>query len=272
MFVFYLFLFPHRTVISNNRSLTNLIFASLTYPLSPASLTRLICHAGHLPLRSAAPSITNSNSALSINSLPVTFNISRSMAPPGRRRSFSVEALLPLLILLLLSSAASAASAVLGVDLGTEYIKAALVKPGIPLEIVLTKDSKRKEAATIAFKPSRLQATDVKALPERLYGADATAVAGRYPGDVYPNLKPLLGVHVDSSVMHEFGDRYPALKIEPVVRNETSRDATAGFHSQAFDKDELPFMVEELLAMELKNIKANAERPRERELKLSMWF
>ncbi|CRJ89014.1 hypothetical protein BN1723_008419 [Verticillium longisporum] len=35
-----------------------------------------------------------------------------------------------------------AVSAVLGVDLGTEYIKAALVKPGIPLEI-LTKEAER---------------------------------------------------------------------------------------------------------------------------------
>src|SRR5947209_13339907 len=99
------------------------------------------------------------------------------MIRPGQR-SPSSYALLALLISYTLLSTVSAASAVLGIDLGTEYIKAALVKPGIPLEIVLTKDSKRKEAATIAFKPSRLQATDPDALPERLYGGDATALAG----------------------------------------------------------------------------------------------
>jgi hypoxia up-regulated 1 len=55
----------------------------------------------------------------------------------------------------LFSSTASAASAVLGVDMGTEYIKAALVKPGVPLEIVLTKDSRRKETSAVAFKPAK---------------------------------------------------------------------------------------------------------------------
>ncbi|KAJ2976533.1 hypothetical protein NQ176_g4898 [Zarea fungicola] len=53
-----------------------------------------------------------------------------------------------------LSANVMAASAVLGVDLGTEYIKAALVKPGMPLDIVLTKDSRRKETSAIAFKPT----------------------------------------------------------------------------------------------------------------------
>ncbi|KAJ4307282.1 ATP-dependent RNA helicase dbp6 [Collariella sp. IMI 366227] len=55
---------------------------------------------------------------------------------------------------LLLATSALAASAVVGIDLGTEYIKAALVKPGIPLEIVLTKDSRRKEISAVTFKPS----------------------------------------------------------------------------------------------------------------------
>jgi hypoxia up-regulated 1 len=181
------------------------------------------------------------------------------MAAPDRPRTVSFHALLPVLILLCLSSTASAASAVLGIDLGTEYIKAALVKPGIPLEIVLTKDSKRKEAATVAFKPSRLQGTDVETLPERLYGGDAMALAARFPGDVYPNLKVLLGTSVDSSAAMEYGSRYPGLNMESIVRNETSKIATIGFKSQAFDKEEPPFLVEELLAMELKNIKRNAE-------------
>ena len=73
------------------------------------------------------------------------------MPPHGRRRA--IHLLSWLVLLFVLVSTASAASAVLGIDLGTEYIKAALVKPGIPLEIVLTKDSKRKEAAAVAFKP-----------------------------------------------------------------------------------------------------------------------
>jgi hypoxia up-regulated 1 len=53
-------------------------------------------------------------------------------------------------------------AAVLAIDYGSEWIKAALVKPGIPLQIVLTKDTKRKEQSVVAFKKQ-----------ERLYGADA---------------------------------------------------------------------------------------------------
>jgi len=53
-------------------------------------------------------------------------------------------------------------AAVLAIDYGTEWTKAALVKPGIPLQIVLTKDSKRKEQSVVAFKKQ-----------ERLYGVDA---------------------------------------------------------------------------------------------------
>ena len=60
------------------------------------------------------------------------------MPPPSRSSSGRVF-LSPIFAIVFLfyifSSTALAASAVLGVDLGTEYIKAALVKPGIPLEI-----------------------------------------------------------------------------------------------------------------------------------------
>lgn len=68
-------------------------------------------------------------------------------------------------VLFLLLNAANAA--ILAIDYGTEWTKAALVKPGIPLEIVLTKDTKRKEQSVIAFKGE-----------ERLYGQDAANMVG----------------------------------------------------------------------------------------------
>ena len=183
------------------------------------------------------------------------------MAPPGRRRSPSYRSILPFLFLLLLfSTTTSAASAVLGIDLGTGYLKAALVKPGTPLEIVLTKDSKRKEAATLAFKPSRAQATDPEAFPERLFGGDALALAARFPSDVYSNLKSLLGVAGDANIAKEYQSRFPGLDMKPVSRaDDIEGKGTVAIKSQSFGKDQEPFMVEELLAMELKNIKANAE-------------
>jgi hypoxia up-regulated 1 len=65
-------------------------------------------------------------------------------------------------VVLLLCLVQTTWAAVLAIDYGTEWTKAALVKPGIPLQIVLTKDTKRKEQSVVAFKKQ-----------ERLYGSDA---------------------------------------------------------------------------------------------------
>ena len=175
------------------------------------------------------------------------------MRPHGKRR-FSLTTILALLSLF--THTILAASAVLGIDLGTEYIKAALVKPGIPLEIVLTKDSKRKEAAAVAFKPlkSKVSLSEPNVFPERAYGGDALALSARFPGDVYPNLKPLLGRQFkDNDVVVGYGGRYPGLRL--VGGKERG---TIGFQSESFDDGDEPFLVEELLAMELKNIRGNA--------------
>lgn len=164
----------------------------------------------------------------------------------------------PLRILLsaifLFSAHVFAVSAVLGVDLGTEYIKATLVKPGIPLEIVLTKDSRRKETSAVAFKPSS-NGPKKGAYPEREYGSDAMAIAPRFPGDVYPNLKAILGLPAGSAEVREYAERHPALRLEA---HKTK--GTAAFKSAAaFTEEEEAWLVEELLAMELQSIRANAE-------------
>ncbi|CCC14020.1 hypothetical protein SMACR_08187 [Sordaria macrospora] len=169
-----------------------------------------------------------------------------------------VSTLSPLRIFLsaifLFSAHVFAVSAVLGVDLGTEYIKATLVKPGIPLEIVLTKDSRRKETSAVAFKPSS-NGPKKGAYPEREYGSDAIAIAPRFPGDVYPNLKAILGLPAGSVQVREYAERHPSLKLET---HKTK--GTAAFKSAAaFTEEEEAWLVEELLAMELQSIRANAE-------------
>ncbi|KAK7756418.1 lumenal Hsp70 protein [Diatrype stigma] len=146
-----------------------------------------------------------------------------------------------------------AVSAVLGVDLGTEYIKAALVKPGIPLEIVLTKDSRRKETSAVAFKPFQ-NAPASGAYPERAYGSDAMALAARFPSDVYPNLKTLLGLSTDDPIVQGYMARHPALQLEP----HSTRN-TVMFKSKSFTAEEEAWMVEDLLAMQLQSIQHNAE-------------
>lgn len=41
--------------------------------------------------------------------------------------------------------------AVIGIDLGTEFLKIGLVKPGTPIDIVLNEQSKRKTESIVAF-------------------------------------------------------------------------------------------------------------------------
>ncbi|KAK2805230.1 hypothetical protein FQN50_006255 [Emmonsiellopsis sp. PD_5] len=194
------------------------------------------------------------------------------MTPPGRRRPalggfaslYFLSSLLAFLLLAALPAQVSAAgSAVLGIDLGTEYIKAALVKPGVPLEIVLTKDSKRKEAAAVAFKPAREHDA---VFPDRFYGGDALSLAARFPDDVFANLKVLLGIPLESGIQGSgdgqenlvelYKSRYPAIDI-----GEIPGRGTVGIKSKKLGEKEGQdrFMVEELLAMQLKQVKGNAE-------------
>lgn len=155
----------------------------------------------------------------------------------------------------LFSSTASAASAVIGVDMGTEYIKAALVKPGVPLDVVLTKDSRRKETSAVAFKPAKSGALPQGSYPERFYGADAIALQARFPGDVYPNLKHLLGAAIDSDEVKVYNGRYPAIEL-----TGTTGRKTVSFKSNIFSAaEEQNFSVEEVLAMILKNVRENAK-------------
>ncbi|KPI43908.1 Hypoxia up-regulated protein 1 [Cyphellophora attinorum] len=147
------------------------------------------------------------------------------MAPPGRRKP---SLLLSLFTLFILCSSASAAAAVLGIDIGTSYIKAGIANPGHAIDVVLTKDTKRKEAAALAFKPSRTQSNDKDAFPERLYGSDARS-------------------------------RFPEVELVEIPRGESSKEATVGIKSKSMGTKAEPYMVEELLAMELKNMLANAE-------------
>ncbi|KAF7712271.1 Uncharacterized protein PECH_003562 [Penicillium ucsense] len=185
------------------------------------------------------------------------------MASTSRGRLFTSPILsivvLPFLVLLALFSTpvSAAGSAVLGLDVGTEYFKATLVKPGIPLEIVLSKDSKRKESAAIAFKPTR----DSKApFPERFYGGNALALAARFPDDVYINLKTLLGVPFDegnNEAVKEYWSRYPALKLEAAPGERGS----VALRSNRLGEEQrkTAFLVEEILAMQLKEVKSNAD-------------
>jgi hypoxia up-regulated 1 len=65
---------------------------------------------------------------------------------------------LSLLVLVPQSTFAS----VLAIDYGTDWIKASLMKPGVPFDVMLNKDSKRKIQSAVGWKKG-----------DRLFGSDA---------------------------------------------------------------------------------------------------
>lgn len=129
-------------------------------------------------------------------------------------------------------------AAILAIDFGQEWTKAALVKPGIPLEIVLTKDSKRKEQSVVGFKKD-----------ERSYGTDAAGLAGRFPAETFFGLKDLVGRDADDAVVQQYLSRYPAIKATD----------SGSPHVLAFERGNGIALVEELVAMQLANMKFNAQ-------------
>lgn len=70
-------------------------------------------------------------------------------------------ALLSFLAISLFSSTTLATS-VLAIDYGSDFIKASLMKPGMPFDVLLNKDSKRKIRSSVGWKNG-----------ERLFGQDA---------------------------------------------------------------------------------------------------
>lgn len=56
-------------------------------------------------------------------------------------------------------------ASVLAIDYGTDWIKASLMKPGLPFDVLLNKDSKRKIQAAVGWKNG-----------DRLFGSDAAAM------------------------------------------------------------------------------------------------
>lgn len=83
-------------------------------------------------------------------------------------RSLFLRLSLALLFLFSLSYETAFAS-VLAIDYGSDWIKASLMKPGVPFDILLNKDSKRKIQSSVGWKKS-----------DRLFGSDAYNIVSNY--------------------------------------------------------------------------------------------
>ena len=102
--------------------------------------------------------------------------------------------------------------AVMSVDLGTEWMKVAVVSPGVPMEIALNKESKRKSAVAVALRGD-----------ERTFGSDALAVGVRYPQNCYFYLLDLVGKPFDHPAVKLYQERFPFYNLEADPERGTVR-------------------------------------------------
>lgn len=63
---------------------------------------------------------------------------------------------------------------ILAVDYGSDRIKASLMKPDVPFDVLLNKDSKRNIQSSVAWKD------------ERLFGSDAANIVSTIPYNFLP--------------------------------------------------------------------------------------
>ncbi|XP_011176022.1 hypoxia up-regulated protein 1 isoform X1 [Solenopsis invicta] len=88
--------------------------------------------------------------------------------------------------------------AVMSIDLGSEWMKVAIVSPGVPMEIALNKESKRKTPVVIAFRDG-----------ERSFGEDAQVIGVRFPQNTFFYILDLLGKPIDNPLVQLYRDRFP---------------------------------------------------------------
>lgn len=103
-----------------------------------------------------------------------------------------------------------ASLAVMSVDFGSEWMKVGIVSPGVPMEIALNKESKRKTPAVISFRDN-----------VRLFGEDAQTVGLRFPKQAYSYLLDLLGKSIDHPLVKLYQERFPYYEIVPDVDRGT---------------------------------------------------
>ncbi|RIA89435.1 Hsp70 protein [Glomus cerebriforme] len=145
---------------------------------------------------------------------------------------------LVLITLIALFALSLTEAAVIAIDYGTDWFKVALVKPGIPLDIVLNRDSKRKTQSALTIRGE-----------ERIYGSDAVNLGARFPLNTYFSIKKVLGRLVDDKTIKDYQSVFPNKIIPDPIRGTV-----------VFQHNETTvFTVEELLAMQFTHAKELAE-------------
>ncbi|XP_073831152.1 hypoxia up-regulated Grp170 co-chaperone protein [Musca autumnalis] len=131
------------------------------------------------------------------------------------------------------------AAAVMSVDLGSEWMKVGIVSPGVPMEIALNRESKRKTPVTLSFRNG-----------VRSFGEDAVTDGIKDPASAYSYLLDLLGKQIDNPIVDLYRKRFPYYNIVADPERNTV----------IFKKsDTEEFSVEELIAQILVKAKEFAQ-------------
>lgn len=137
-------------------------------------------------------------------------------------------------------------AALLGIDFGSQFTKSCLLAPGLPFEMVLTADSKRKDLSGLTLKNSP-GADGI----ERLYGNSAANLRTRFPSQSPFFFKSLLGqsLDTDSKLIKNYNDLAPGLSLVPSTGNRSTI---------SFSVLDDSYPIEELLSMIFIDIKTRA--------------
>ncbi|PAV75680.1 hypothetical protein WR25_15173 [Diploscapter pachys] len=126
----------------------------------------------------------------------------------------------------------------MSIDLGSQYIKIGLVKPGVPMEIVLNKESRRKTPNVITIRNG-----------ERLFAEAAAAMLSKYPQSTYQYLLSMLAQQNGDPSIALYKERFPFASFE---FDETR-------NTVLFPSDSEKYNIEALLAMILWHTKVTTE-------------
>ncbi|XP_051494331.1 hypoxia up-regulated protein 1 [Apus apus] len=100
--------------------------------------------------------------------------------------------------------------AVMSVDMGSESMKIAIVKPGVPMEIVLNKESRRKTPVAVSLKEN-----------ERLFGDSALGMSIRTPKVAFRYFQDLLGKRIDNPHVVLYQSRFPEHELVKDEKRQT---------------------------------------------------
>ncbi|KAK4048426.1 lumenal Hsp70 protein [Microbotryomycetes sp. JL201] len=144
-------------------------------------------------------------------------------------------------------------AALLAIDYGADSFKASLVKPGVPFDVLVTKEGRRKTPSTLtmrgddrAFGGESVNLPSTK-MNDHIDDDESPLQATRFPQDTFNSVKLVLG-HPHSHPQSQLYQSLFATKLSTTARE-----------SPALSTSSASFSVEEVLAMQLQHAKEVAE-------------